>query len=290
MNFMTKSRTAAFGMAGALALGTIASVGVIAPANAASSTYTCNLAGAPTPLDIVGTMALPSSVAPGASLADLPTTLGVTLPGSVTTLLAGLKITSVSGSVSDAEFPIGSTGKSISAGTLSASGVPLTAGSPANVVGKGKTDGGTAPSSAGSYNVLMPSQFTFVSDPNDPNGLPDILCTTAAPVSLGTLIVGDGTSTKAGSTTVAKLKNGPITKGEHAKILAKVRTSGDPATGKVIAKEGKKVLKKATLNSKGKAVLRLPVLKRGLHKIVVKYKGNATTKVSRDVLKFRTKG
>ncbi len=99
-----------------------------------------------------------------------------------------------------------------------------------------------------------------------------------------------GTTTKATSTTVAKLKNGPITKGEHAKILAKVRTGGDPATGKVIAKEGKKILKKATLNSKGKAILRLPVLKRGLHKIVVKYKGNATTKASKDVLKFRTKG
>jgi hypothetical protein len=283
VNFMTKSRAAAFGMAGALALGTIASVGVIAPASAASSQYTCQLTSGPTPLDIVGTMDLPPSAAPGASLGDLPTTLGVTLPGQLTTVLTQLGITSVAGSVTGAEFPIGNTGKSIKSGTLTEPGQTLTAGSPAALLGKG-TSTGTAPSAPGTYKVMMPSSFTFV-----PTGgaLPPILCTTAAPVSLGSLVVGDGAA-KAASTTTATLKNGPIAKGEHPKVAAKVRTGGNPATGKVIAKEGDKVLKKATLNSKGKAVLSLPVLKAGLHKIVVKYKGNGTTKPSSDVLKFRT--
>ncbi|MGN6578099.1 MAG: DUF6801 domain-containing protein [Nocardioides sp.] len=283
---MTRSRAAAFGMAGALALGTIASVGVIAPANAASSKYTCQLTSGPTPLDIVGTMDLPSSAAPGESLTALPTTLGVTLPGALTTILTQLGITDVAGSVTGAEFPIGNTGKSFTSGALTEPGQTLTAGSPAALLGKG-TSSGTAPSAPGTYKVIMPSSFTFV-----PTGgaLPPIPCTTNAPVSLGSLVVGDGTATKATSTTVAKLKNAPITKGEHPKIVAKVRTGGDPATGKVIAKEGSKVLKTATLNSKGKAVLKLPVLKAGLHKIVVKYKGNATTKASKDVLKFRTKG
>jgi hypothetical protein len=272
-------------MASALALGTIASVGAIAPANAASSQYTCQLTSGPTPLDIVGTMDLPASAAPGESLAALPTTLGVTLPGPLTTVLVGLGITNVAGSVTGAEFPIGNSGKSFTSGALTEPGQTLTAGSPAALLGKG-TSSGTAPSAPGTYKVMMPSKFTFV-----PTGgaLPPIPCTTNAPVSLGSLVVGDGT-TKATSTTVAKLKNAPITKGEHPKIVAKVRTGGDPATGKVIAKEGKKVLKKATLNSKGKAVLKLPVLKAGMHKIVVKYKGNATTKASKDVLKFRTRG
>jgi hypothetical protein len=286
VNFMTRSRAAAFGMAGALALGTIASVGVIAPANAASSQYTCQLTSGPTPLDIVGTMDLPSSVAPGASLGDLPTTLGVTLPGQLTAVLTQLGITSVAGSVTGAEFPIGNTGNNVKSGTLTEPGQTLTAGSPAALLGKG-TSTGTAPSAPGTYKVMMPSSFTFV-----PTGgaLPPILCSTTAPVSLGSLVVGDGTSTKAASTTVASLKNGPIAKGEHPSVVATGPPGGDPATGTVIAKEGKKVLKKATLNSKGKAVLKLPVLKAGLHKIVVRYKGNTTTKPSSDVVKFRTKG
>jgi hypothetical protein len=273
-------------MSGALALGSVAAVGAIAPAEAAGSSYTCTLTSGPTPLDIVGTMDLPSSVAPGGSLADLPTTLGVTLPGSLTTLLVGLGITNVAGSVTDAKFPIGSTGTSIPAGALTESGTALTAGSPATLTGKGKTaSSAKAPSKAGSYNVMMPSSFTFVPT----GGLPPIPCTTAAPVKLGTLLVS-GDAVQA-STTTAKLKNAPITTSKHAKIGAKVRTGGEPASGKVIAKEGSKVLKKATLNDSGKATLKLPLLSKGKHKIVVKYKGNSTTEPSKDVVKFKvTKG
>lgn len=284
MKSFTKSRAAAFGMAGALALGTVASVGVIAPATAASSQYTCQLSTGPTPLDIVGSMDLPSSVAPGGSLTALPTTLGVTLPGSLTTVLVQLLgLTNVAGSVTGAEFPIGDTGKSITSGKLTEPGQALTAGSAATLLGKGSSSG-TAPSKTGSYDVMMPKSFTFV-----PTGdLPPIPCTTAAPVSLGTLLVS-GSSEKAASKTTATLKNGPITKGEHAKILAKVRSAGAAAAGKVIAKEGSKVLKKATLSG-GKATLKLPVLSKGTHKIVIKYKGNATTAASKDVVKFSAKG
>lgn len=287
MKSFTKSRAAAFGMAGALALGTVASVGVVAPASAAGSTYTCQLTTGPTPLDIVGTMDLPSSVAPGSSLSALPTTLGVTLPAQLTTVLTALGITNVAGSVTGAKFPIGNTGSSITSGTLTEPGETLTSGVAANLLGTG-TSSGTAPSAPGSYNVKMPTSFTFVPTGNT---LPPIPCSTTAPVSLGTLLVsGDGTE-KAASTTTAKLKNAPITTSKHAKILAKVRTGGVAAAGKVIAKEGSKVLKKATLNDKGKATLKLPLLSKGKHKIVVKYKGNATTEASKDVVKFKvTKG
>ena len=285
MKSLSKNRVAAFGVSGALALGSVAAVGAIAPAEAAGSQYTCTLSSGPTPLDIVGTMDLPSSVAPGGSLADLPTTLGVTLPGSLTTFLVGLGITNVAGSVTDAKFPIGTSGTSIPAGTLTEPGQALTAGQSAALLGEGKTaSSAVAPSKAGSYDVMMPSSFTFV-----PTGLPPIPCTTAAPVKLGTLLVS-GDAMQA-STTTATLKNAPITTSKHAKIAAKVRTGGDPASGKVIAKEGSKVLKKATLNDSGKATLKLPLLGKGKHKIVVKYKGNSTTEPSKDVVKFSvTKG
>jgi hypothetical protein len=89
---------------------------------------------------------------------------------------------------------------------------------------------------------------------------------------------------------VAKLKNAPITTAKHAKIGVKVvNGNGAAAAGTVVAKEGTKTLAKGTLGSTGKKTLVLPLLKKGFHKIVVKYKGNATTTGSKDVVKFTIK-
>ena len=286
MNFMTRSRTAAFGMAGALALGTVVSVGALAPANAADATYNCPTSQPGVTLSVPVSMANPftGSYAAGDKVPATDVLMNATL-NSTTIGLIGLLLpagtTSVAGAIEDAALKVGS--QSVPLTGMKAPETPI---NPAGMTLPVK--GSTSPFTAvgGDQKVMAPSSFTFI-----PAGLPALAldCTIASPTSLGVMNVS-GSSTKAASTTVAKLKNAPITKGEHAKILAKVRTGGDPATGVVIAKEGKKLLKKATLNSRGKAILRLPVLKRGLHKIVVKYKGNATTKASKDVLKFRTKG
>ena len=50
-------------------------------------------------------------------------------------------------------------------------------------------------------------------------------------------------------------------------------------TGKVRIKKGSKVLKTVTL-SKGKATVTLPKLKKGKHKLVVRYLGNGVAKAS----------
>ncbi len=286
MNFMTRSRTAAFGMAGALALGTVASVGAMAPANAADATYTCPTSTPGTVLSVPVSMDNPftGSYAAGDAVPATDVLMNATLNSTLLGIV-GLFLppgtSSIAGTIQDAALKVGS--QSVPLSGMEAPSTPINpSGMTLPVAGM------TSPFTAvgGDQKVMAPSSFTFI-----PAGLPALAldCTIAAPTQLGVMNVS-GMSTKAASKTVAKLKNGPITKGEHAKILAKVRTGGDPASGKVVAKEGKKVLKKATLNSRGKAILRLPVLKRGLHKIVVKYKGNATTKASRDVLKFRTKG
>ena len=117
---LSKNRLAAFGAAGALAAGSVLAGGVISPAAAGSDTaqYTCILAGSPTPLSITGTMDVPaSSVSPGESMTGVPTSMGVALPGTITTLLTTLGISSADGSVTGAEFPIGNTGKSFTSGS-----------------------------------------------------------------------------------------------------------------------------------------------------------------------------
>lgn len=288
---LVKNRVAAFGAAGALAAGSVLAGGVLSPASAGSSTsaYSCNLAGTPTPLDITGTMDVPASaVSPGQSMSGLPTSLGVALPGTITTLLTTLGVSSADGSVTGAEFPIGSTGQSFTSGTLALPGpVALVAGQPANLVGSG-TSGGTAPSSPGTYDVLMPSSFTFVPSTG---ALPPITCTSANPGVLGQLLVGSGGSTdKESSTTRAKFLNTPLTTAKRPLVrVGVVQADGDPAAGVVVVKKGKKVLKKVTLDGAGRKRFRLATLPRGEHRIVFRYTGDADTAASKVVKTVRVR-
>lgn len=288
---LSKNRLAALGAAGALAAGSVLAGGVISPAAAGSDTakYTCLLAGTPTPLDITGSMDVPSSsVAPGASLTDLTTTLGVALPQTITTYLLGLGITSANGSVSSAQFPIGDSGSSLTSGTLALPApVNFVAGQGANLVGSG-TSSGTAPASAGSYDVLMPSTFTFVPSTAV---LPPITCTTTDPGVLGTLLVGSGGSTEKESTTTrAKFLNTPLTTAKKPDIRVRVvQEDGDPAAGVVVVKKGKKVLKRVTLNDAGKKRFRIAALPRGEHRIVFRYQGDADSLASRVVKTVRVR-
>jgi hypothetical protein len=272
-------------MAGALALGTVVSVGAIAPANAADATYNCPTSTGQV-LTVPVSMANPftGSYAAGDSVPAenvlMNATLNSTLIGVIGLLLPP-GTTSIAGTIEDATMKVGS--QKVPLTGMAAPSTPINpAGMTLPVAGK------TSPFTAvgGDQKVFAPESFTFV-----PAGLPALAlpCTIANPTQVGTMKVS-GSSAKAASKTTATLKNAPITKGEHAKILAKVRSAGAAAAGKVIAKEGSKVLKKATLNSKGKATLKLPVLSKGMHKIVIKYKGNATTQASKDVVKFSAKG
>ncbi len=72
----------------------------------------------------------------------------------------------------------------------------------------------------------------------------------------------------------AKVKNGPIKAGKRAKVKVKVTSAGDPATGKVVIREGGKKLGQGKLRANGKVVVTLKRLSRGKHVLKVKYQGS----------------
>ncbi|MDM7855519.1 Ig-like domain repeat protein [Cellulomonas alba] len=62
---------------------------------------------------------------------------------------------------------------------------------------------------------------------------------------------------------------------KHASVTVTVSATGVTPTGKVVVKDGKKTIATHTL-SRGKATIKLPLLKTGSHKIVVTYTGSST--------------
>jgi len=289
---LSKNRLAAFGAAGALAAGSVLAGGVVSPAAAGSdtATYSCTIAGTAMPLQISGSMDVPSSaVEPGSSLTSLPTTLGVALPTTITGLLSTLGISSADGSVSDVSFPIGTSGQSLTSDELALPApVPLSPTSTASLVGEGVSSG-TAPSTPGEYDVLMPKSFTFVPSTT---GLSPIPCTTTDPGILGQLTVaGDAPADEKESTTTrAKFLNTPLTTAKRPLIRVRVlQEDGDPAAGTVVVKKGKKVLKKVTLNDAGKKRFRIAKLARGEHRIVFRYKGDVDSLASKVVKTVRVR-
>jgi hypothetical protein len=284
----SKNRLVALGATGALALGTVVSVGAIAaPANAADTQYTCTTTGGALTFPVSVSNPFPASAVVGQSVPAQDVAMDVSIAQPVVDLIklllagAGLPTTAVSGNIEDAAMVVG--GQSVPLEDLKApvTAIPSSGGMTLPVVGATSP---FTPTQTGSLPIGLPDTFTFVPGGLTAFAMPCEL--TGATSTLGFLNVsGSDSVEKAASTTTAKLKNAPVTKSGHAKI----RVSGEAASGKVIAKEGKKVLKKATLNDNGNKTLRLPLLSKGIHKIVIKYKGNDTTKSSRDVVKFKVR-
>jgi surface-anchored protein len=79
---------------------------------------------------------------------------------------------------------------------------------------------------------------------------------------------------KARTATKAKLAKKRIRPNRRGKLTVTVR-SDLPPTGKVVIRKGKRTLVTAKLGKAGKAVVRLPRLKQGKHRLVIKYQGNA---------------
>ncbi|MGZ8735787.1 MAG: DUF6801 domain-containing protein [Nocardioides sp.] len=287
MKSLSNNRVAAFGMAGALALGTVASVGALAPAGAASTDYTCTLPvlGAKQ-FPVSGKSPLPAEVLPGEAVPALPAKLGVGLDGgTVGAIVNFLSVTSIAGTITDTALSVGS--ESVPLTGMEIAPTALTSNVPVKLPVSGTTGSFTAPATLGSYPVALPSTFDFIPVSTD-GGTPIVgVVPCALPAGgtapLGTMKVVD----KYSSATKAKLKNAPITRTKHAKIATTVvNGNGAAAAGKVIAKKGSKTLDKGTLSGTGKETLVLPRLKKGVHKIVVKYKGNSTTEASKKVVKF----
>lgn len=283
MRSSNKNRVAALGMAGALALGTVAAVGTITPASAAAAQYNCVTSAGTLPFAVSTENPLAGPFAAGEDVAAQAVGINVTILGSIMDLLRGSgaippSVTSLSGTIADAPLTVGS--QQVMMTGLVAPATPIPGpGTNMTLPIAGSTSPFTAPA-PGSYLVSLPSTFNFT-----PSFLTTpVTCTssTGQPVALGNMTVA-----KDSSTTKATLKNAPVDTSDHAKIAVKVRTGqGDPASGKVVAKEGSKTLAKGTLNDLGKKKLSLPLLSKGAHKIVVKYKGNSTTESSKKTVKF----
>ena len=281
MRSSNKTRVAALGMAGALALGTVAAIGVAAPASAVATQYNCVTSSGTLPFGVTTDNPLAGPYVAGETVAAQPVSINVGILAAILDALrpsfpAGL--TTLSGTIADAPLAVGT--QQVTMTGLVAP--PTTIPAPGNAMTlpiAGTTTPFTAPA-PGSYPVLLPTNFSF-----QPSFLASpVPCSssTGQPVLLGNMTVA-----KDSSTTKATLKNAPIDTSDHAKIAVKVRTGqGAPAAGKVVAKEGSKTLAKGTLNDYGKKKLTLPLLSKGSHKIVVKYKGNSSTESSKKTVKF----
>lgn len=281
MRSSSKNRVAALGMAGALALGTVAAVGAVTPAGAVDTQYNCVTSSGTLPFAVSTNNPLAGPFVTGEQVPAQPVSIGVTILASILDALRPSfppSLTTLSGTIADAPLSVGTqqvmmTGLVAPPTTIPPSGQAMT------LPIAGSTSAFTAPA-PGTYPVSLPSTFSFT---------PSFL-TTPVPCTSSTgqqVALGSMTVTKDTSTTKATLKNAPIDTSDHAKIAVKVRTGqGDPASGKVVAKEGSKTLAKGTLNDYGKKKLTLPLLSKGAHKIVVKYKGNSTTESSKKAVKF----
>ena len=78
-----------------------------------------------------------------------------------------------------------------------------------------------------------------------------------------------------------------VANGKVATVKVTVKATGVTPTGKVVIKDGKKVLKTVVLKS-GKATVKLPKLKAGKHKIVVSYSGSSTVNAKASAAKTIT--
>lgn len=263
------TRTAVAGATVALAAGALVGITSTA-ANAATvtNTYTCSLPNVYSgdfDLTVTGEIPVPQYWA-GATVPSglLNITAEATVPADAAGLLGAAGVTGAKSD--DFAFALGN----------SPVPVPLagdfeTAGGATKWMASGVNDAFTTPN-PGTYDALMPVAFTMTTMQGD-----------TPSVSLG-CVIKEGTEPAAMSEGFTLLKQASATtapkavsakKGKAVKLAVSAESTslGGPVNGKVIAKEGSKVLDSATLK-KGKATLDLgKKLKVGKHTITVTYKG-----------------
>ena len=160
MKVFSSNRYAVAGVAGAVALSTVVSVGALSPASGAekqvTATYNCVVAGSPAALPVTTVMDIPAEVAAGRSVPAMPVQMGVPLPAGIVDVARKLGATALSGAVNDAAFGVG--GLPVGAPDLAAPATPIPATGGMVLPVEGSTRGFTAPA-AGSYPVTVPESF-----------------------------------------------------------------------------------------------------------------------------------
>jgi Bacterial Ig-like domain (group 3)/Family of unknown function (DUF6801) len=252
-----------------IAGGLVAATGTAANAATVTNTYTCSipsLYSGDFDMTVTGEIPVPQYWAGAGVPQDLlSVTADVTVPADAAVLLASQQYTGAKSD--DFAFALGS-GKV----PVPVSGSFATAGGATTWHATGKNKAFTTPN-PGTLDALMPGAFTLTTTggPNAPVSLNCALKggTTAQAISTGFTLLRQASATTAPKIVKAK-------KGKAVKLPVSVTStsmSGPVSSGKVVAKEGKKVLDSASLK-KGKATLDLgKKLKKGTHKITVTYTG-----------------
>lgn len=289
---LVKNRVAAFGAAGALAAGSVLAGGVLSPASAVETNYSCTTSAGAFTFPVSVANPFPSSVPTGQQVEAQDVDMVVSIPAALLPAIqlllggAGLPTTSLSGTVTDAAFVVGS--QEVPVNGLSAPSTPIPTGTNMSLPFSGTT-GAFTPSSSGTLPVGLPESFNFLPMGQSSLALP---CELVGPaMTVGSLVVGSGGSTdKESSTTRAKFLNAPLTTAKKPLVRVRVmQEDGDPAAGVVVVKKGTKVLKKVTLNDAGKKRFRLATLPKGQHRIVFRYRGDDTTEASKVVKTVRVR-
>ncbi|HEX7739884.1 MAG TPA: DUF6801 domain-containing protein [Marmoricola sp.] len=291
----THARTRVSGAAAAVATAglAIATVGLVAPAEATSAalTYDCNapVIGS-TPFTVVNDSNAPATMFVGQSKA-LTITSKVTIPSSMVGLLYA-----VGGRTAD--------GTATAQGTLGGRATSTTLKVPTTTIPQSSDLTVTATGPGGTFKATKPGTVTlaagdFTSTLNiyDTNGDPlsgispaTVPCT--APSGVSTTF--DKITVKK-DTTATKVAAANVRKGKKASVKVTVRsTHGTTPTGKVKVqvKKGKKTVETKTVTlKKGNASLTLPkkLKKKGTYTVAAKYAGSGTLVTSSGTHKFKVK-
>lgn len=275
MDFRTiTARTVVAGATTALAAGALVGVTTVgASAETASSTYTCRAPADAFVSDFAITVEGGLPVPAFWAGAPVPQGLvSITAKAPLTAeQAAALGSFGITGAHSD-DFALGFGSSSV---PIPIAGDFTTADGATTWSAKGANDPFTTPN-PGPNDIVLPSAFTMTTENAGGDFLP-LACAIKTGETPATLVAGYPLNQQL-SATSAKAKNG-----KRPSIAVSVSSTSwgqTVATGKVVAKEGKKVVGSATLK-KGKAVLVLSKkLKAGKHKITVSYAGTKSLKGS----------
>jgi hypothetical protein len=273
------ARTAVAGVTTALAASAlVGATGVAAHAETGTASYNCT-----TPLS--PDQVIPVSVSVGADLSalpplptgfaapagSLPVDVTVTIPEAVVTGLKQKGINALGLKDSDVKLPFGTAAVPLDGVEAAQTALPATGDMTIPVEA---TNGEFKLPDPGNIPVKMPASFLTTADTN------------LVPLALTCTISGDQptitslTVIKQSPTLTLKKSEVSIKKGKVAKLVATVAGNVTP-TGKVIAKEGKKVVGTGTLK-KGTTTISIKNLKPGSHQIVLSYAGDKRSNASNE--------
>jgi len=273
------ARTAVVGLSTTLAAGALVSGATVA-ANAAggSGVYTCANAFSPFPVtvtidaDLAGLPPLPTGFAAPAGTLTFP--VKFTIPKAATDGMKAGGVTKVGLTKAGFSLPFGDVQIPVTGLEVPLTDVAAT-GDTTLTVAKAAQGAFALPSPGAAVPVKLPSSFTIDALTNSPAAptLPLTCTLNGEAPTLATLTV-----IKQGST-IGKIKAPKAVKAKKKfTIVVAVAGANVPATGNVVAKEGKKVLGKGAIkNGKAKIVVKKGIKKVGTHTIAVSYAGDAKT-------------